>query len=93
MLLLQQELLILHNQQRPTNPSSISVDPDLPLTYVTYHGDFRHDDVHLATQPSQGVHEVLGLLVDAHPTAIHKDLGGTEGGRERGESEEGESEV
>ncbi len=74
MVLLEQELLVLHNEQRTADAAGVSVDADLSLSNVSYHGHFRHDDVHLATQPTQRVHQVLRLLVDAHPATIHKDL-------------------
>ena len=77
MVLLQQKLLVLHNQQWPTDATGISVDTYLTLANVSDHGHLGHDDIHLTSQPPQRVHQVLRLLVDAHPTAVHKDLGRT----------------
>ena len=82
MVLLEQELLVLHDKQRPADATGVGVDANLPLPDVSDHGHFRHDDVHLAPQPPQSVHEVFWLLVDANPATIHKDLCRTRGGAE-----------
>lgn len=46
-------------------------------TATTISANLRHDDVHLSPQPPECIHELLRLPMDAHPAAIHKDLGST----------------
>lgn len=75
--LLEQKLLILNDEQRTTDSSSIGVNPNLPLPDVPHHGHLRHNNVHLPTQSPERAHEVLWLTVDTHPATIHKYLGGT----------------
>ena len=47
MMFLQQQLLVLYDQQWPTNAASVRVDAYFSLSDVPDHRDLRHNDVHL----------------------------------------------
>ena len=47
---LHQELAVLHDQERATDPAGVRHDPDLSVPDVPDHGDLGVDDVHLTSK-------------------------------------------
>ena len=68
---------MFHDEERSTDTTGVRVNSDLSLPDISDHGYLRDDDIHLATKLPQGVHQLLWVTMDAHPTAVNKDLGGS----------------
>jgi hypothetical protein len=73
MLLLQDELLVLDNEQRPANTPWVRVQPELPLSNVAYDGNLRVDII-LAAKLFQSLNEIGGVTMNTHPDTVNKHL-------------------
>ena len=62
---LHEEFAVLDDEQRPTDPAGVGVDPDFSVSDVPDHGHLGVDDVHLSAQLPQGQHQLFGISVDA----------------------------
>mmetsp|Transcript_39028 Transcript_39028/g.94366 ORF Transcript_39028/g.94366 Transcript_39028/m.94366 type:complete len:291 (-) Transcript_39028:1653-2525(-) len=82
MLFLQYQLLILNNEQRSTDTTSIRVDADFLCRNISHNRHFGID-IHHSSERSESIHQRLWITMNTDPVSIDKNLAGIGFGNDR----------